>query len=870
MLAMPDPHKAIVERAAPRLGGFWRFPWNSSHSDPTGVEDPAHRVYASAQSPQEFAFESALEALNHTAQRIQYLWIAFIVAMLTFAITTANVSHRMLLLEEGVRLPFVDLTIPLAGYATIGPALFLVMHLYMLTMLIALARTAARFEDALKDLQVEDEKSERLRARLGNALFALLLSGPQRERKGALAALYTLIALTTVALAPIAVLLLFQLMFLPYQSDELTWWHRIAIVLDLVLVWTLWWSYRSHWGEKLRPSFRPVISSCLVALVSLTGLYGAFTSSFPCDGISMTGTEVVDLGNPILKHTATGLPVSDFKTCSSFGDRALRSLSRSADQFSIFVKRFTGDGPKTTSCCGLGQALSAINRHSAVEDYGPYRVFFGLFDNRLILQNQLLVDEDVVRRLREARESANRSSGSVTAPEEQQANGRDSAASRFARNFRGRRFRAADFSLSDLSYADFQSADLKAAQLGSIWLEGARLDGAQLQGSTLSNSRLNSASLEGSELEGADLSDAQLNGSDLSSAGLRRADLSRAILQGADLSRARLEETDLSNAILHGANLSKAVLAEANLNDVKLHGANLSGAKLMSARLAHAELQGADLFDANLDGANLTSATLHGARLDHASLRFANLRYAAIDGAYIAHMVMEGAIVRGGSAWKVSGQPYYKDSIIIEPPKLNDQPKWGYDTAGSELSTSAYVDSILAKIPNDSAKKRTRERLQGLLSEAQSQASLTTWSRIFVPDDKDTIDRWMKRTCDPANAPYGIRHLYDFEYEGVIVTGSRIPRRRLEPGTNPNAGRVWPYAANTFLFLNKSDRQEWVRVFRSAKAAPKDQAVACEAARQITDAQLKTLERLANVEDMNPASRFEPELVPIEKLAPTR
>src|SRR5262249_61526082 len=38
----------------------------------------------------------------------------------------------------------------------------------------------------------------------------------------------------------IALLVLFQLQFLPYPNPRITWWQRSAVALDLVLLWLLW------------------------------------------------------------------------------------------------------------------------------------------------------------------------------------------------------------------------------------------------------------------------------------------------------------------------------------------------------------------------------------------------------------------------------------------------------------------------------------------------------------------------------------------------------------------------------------------------------------------------------------------------------
>jgi hypothetical protein len=119
----------------------------------------------------------------------------------------------------------------------------------MLLNLVLLARTARTFEDALVRALPEDgEVRENFRMRIENTLFVQLLVGGRLEREGVNAKLLSLMALITLALAPVALLLYLQIKFLPYHSEWITWLHRGLLALDLALVWTLWPGYRSGWG----------------------------------------------------------------------------------------------------------------------------------------------------------------------------------------------------------------------------------------------------------------------------------------------------------------------------------------------------------------------------------------------------------------------------------------------------------------------------------------------------------------------------------------------------------------------------------------------------------------------------------------------
>jgi hypothetical protein len=124
----------------------------------------------------------------------------------------------------------------------------------MLLNLVLLARTAQAFEDALVRAFPEDgEAREAFRMRIENTLFVQLLVGGKREREGSNAWLLSWMALITLALAPVALMLMFGIMFLPYHREWITWLHRFLLLADIALVWTLWPGYRRQAGEHLWP-----------------------------------------------------------------------------------------------------------------------------------------------------------------------------------------------------------------------------------------------------------------------------------------------------------------------------------------------------------------------------------------------------------------------------------------------------------------------------------------------------------------------------------------------------------------------------------------------------------------------------------------
>ena len=98
-----------------------------------------------------------------------------------------------------------------------------------------------------------------------------------------------------------------------------------------------------------------------------------------------------------------------------------------------------------------------------------------------------------------------------------------------------------DLEGANLQGASLFRAQLRDASLDGAQLRGASLEGAQLQGAGLDRAQLQGASLDGAQLQGASLAGAQLQGARLWGSQLQGAWLGFSQLQGASLDDAHLE-----------------------------------------------------------------------------------------------------------------------------------------------------------------------------------------------------------------------------------------------------------------------------------------------------------------------------------------
>ena len=206
-----------------------------------GREFPSHKTETAA-----FAAKATdLDALRTTmvdAAGVGYgLWFSYLFALLYFAIAAGAVTHRDLLLESAVKLPFLNVELPLKAFFILGPFVFLVVHAYVLLHFLLLAGKAGAFHIELqKQIPEDDEKRTQLRRQMPSNIFVQFLAGPREVRTGIVGFLLKSVATISLVVGPIALLVLFQLQFLPYHDPVITWWQRIAVLLDLVLLWLLW------------------------------------------------------------------------------------------------------------------------------------------------------------------------------------------------------------------------------------------------------------------------------------------------------------------------------------------------------------------------------------------------------------------------------------------------------------------------------------------------------------------------------------------------------------------------------------------------------------------------------------------------------
>ncbi|MGH6847504.1 MAG: pentapeptide repeat-containing protein [Methylocella sp.] len=439
--------------------------------------------------------DAARRSVEDAASVSTGLWLSFLGVLVYLGVAAGAVTHKDLLLENPVKLPFLsDVPLPLIAFFVLAPIVFIVSHAYTLVHFVMLAAKTSVFETELKN-QVggATETKEYLRWQLPSNIFVQILAGPARIRKGALGLLLQVIAWNSLVFGPIFLLLLIQVQFLPFHREWVTWEQRCALLADLTLLWALWPSVIKRKSEIKWPHPWHYPGFTIASLCAL-GL--AFTAAtFPGEWMEQwIGRRQWIPPNPL-----TALLIQkdskDPPAWSSFHDllfngRYDETSQRRTSPFSntLVLPGFdaldaaTVDDPKKPEAAKQSLVLRGRQLEGAV--------FRGANLRKAILENAHL-------------------EGALLYQAQLQ------GVSAYQADFRGAVLFQAKLQGASLDSAQLQGAWLERAELQGAWalnadLKGALLDGARLQGASLNGARLQGASLNGAELQGARLDGAYL------------------------------------------------------------------------------------------------------------------------------------------------------------------------------------------------------------------------------------------------------------------------------------------------------------------------------------------------------------------------
>jgi|SRR5450759_450793 hypothetical protein len=127
-------------------------------------EPPPLPVTAAALAGKAMDLQALRDALVDAASVGTGLWFSYLFVLFYLLIAVGGVTHRDLFLESPVKLPFLTVDLPLLGFFALGPAIFLIVHAYVLLHFMLLAGKVGDFDAELKTpsarQQLKPQKNE--------------------------------------------------------------------------------------------------------------------------------------------------------------------------------------------------------------------------------------------------------------------------------------------------------------------------------------------------------------------------------------------------------------------------------------------------------------------------------------------------------------------------------------------------------------------------------------------------------------------------------------------------------------------------------------------------------------------------------------
>jgi uncharacterized protein YjbI with pentapeptide repeats len=686
--------------------------------------------------------EALLKDANDASSGARNAWLAFLALITYLLVTLGGVSHRDLLLNSPVKLPIINVELPLFSFFQYAPVLLLLVLLSLLIQHVMLARKYRAFVEVIASYEKKSSKEHPARELVHPYVVSQRLAGPKRNL--ITRSLMRVIGFVTFALLPILTLLYFQVKFIPYHEVWVTYWHRIMVLLGLGL---------------------------LIALLPIIQL--------------KPREEGVALGpkNERWRVSRLGIALGALTTIFvvSFSWLIATIPNEGLDQLTEFMEDEDFTGPRDTRKL-VNPLMRFVYQSTPQADEGMN----GWLLPWLISHRVLIVeDEDLVPDKDDEHNEV-----SVVLRDRNLQFARLNRSDLHRADLTGANLYRAEMEEISLEHAKLEGAELQEADLSKAKLRGAYLTGAKLQGayldeaelrdSKLKEAKLQDAYLSEAKLQKADAGQADLQGANLSYAQLQGADLSFAKLHGADLNSAQLQSTDLSDAKLQGADLSFAELQGADLNSAQLQGADLSFAELQGVNLSSAELQGADLTEARLQGANLSFAELQGADMTWAKLQGANLSFAELQGADLNSAQLRGADLSEAKIW-----------LARPPDDPADQSPAPIGLAGLDTSPltnevkAALKVSLQTNITNHNVLQEVMERLDPLLRDDPPKWTDNERWRRYISDAQDppideVVDFLVSLACnDPGgHIARALAQRAELDSEGPVLSRMQGPHTK--------------------------------------------------------------------------------------------
>jgi hypothetical protein len=123
-----------------------RWHTSSASSSSAGIANDIFRLRPMPIDPKDVG--ELQRALDDVAGKASVLWTTFITFALYLAIAFGSIKHRELFLHTPIKLPLLNVDLPLVGFFVVAPTVLAIFHFYVFLQLLALA-AKARYYDVL-------------------------------------------------------------------------------------------------------------------------------------------------------------------------------------------------------------------------------------------------------------------------------------------------------------------------------------------------------------------------------------------------------------------------------------------------------------------------------------------------------------------------------------------------------------------------------------------------------------------------------------------------------------------------------------------------------------------------------------------------
>ena len=552
-----------------------------------------------------------LDTANSASQSVAVLHFTFMAVCAYLMLAVLGTTDLHLLLGRDIKLPVVDIEVPIVAFYALAPYLLLLMHFNLLLQLQLLSRKLYAFDAAAGP---RGTGLGGLRDRLHIFPYTYLLAGDMTPLVRNLTA--HVVAITMLAL-PVATLLAVQIRFLGYQSPVITTAQRVALWGDLLLVIALWPVIMSaddrwqHYGRALLDGLRLGRLGWFAYALLLLGLamllYGGDLACVRAGIAATAGALLLALLRPLGEQGAAGL-------CMRVLPTLLWAIVAGA---LLLFTPVIGGRATSQPALVFGAALAALL-------IAPWIFFWrrdlpcgavvlsGLVTLQLLLPQAIVTEGEAIERwpaqlaswLGHGRPPGSAEPGGTTSPNCPRAREHELGYRNFVAIDPDRRHRdwclAQGWSLLSCDvldrarridlreqpvFARTPDPDALAALRRDAWASGGdwdhaadRVQRATLKGRQLRHARLEGAVLVRADLRGADLAGACLTGAWLGGAELEGARLPGAVLFGAHLRDLHVGSDDGADTPQGATDLTHAVLTYAQAEPNGLALARTDGA----------------------------------------------------------------------------------------------------------------------------------------------------------------------------------------------------------------------------------------------------------------------------------------------------